>query len=155
MSPVSPPPPHTHTVFMALWILSRTTRQGELVPEETFTQSPLTPIMVINHPFSASSIYYDPWHPPCSIHAPDNLFPQSLSQFSLVYSWPGTRHFILHFFTQSLSSSCNTCPYHRNLFCCSTEIMSFNPSLSVNASLGILSYSFMPHIHLTILSSAH
>jgi len=41
--------------------------------------------LVINHPLSASSIYYDPWHPPCSIHAPDNLFPQSLSKFSLVY----------------------------------------------------------------------
>jgi len=34
---------------------------------------PLTPIVVINRPLSASSIYYDPWHPPCSIHAPDNL----------------------------------------------------------------------------------
>ena len=30
-------------------------------------------------------IYYDPWHPPCLIHAPDSLFPQSLSKFSLVY----------------------------------------------------------------------
>ena len=46
---------------------------------------PLTPIMVINHPLSASSIYYDLWHPPCSIHVPDSLFPQSLSKFSLVY----------------------------------------------------------------------
>jgi len=26
---------------------------------------PLTPIVVINHPLSTSSIYYDPWHPPC------------------------------------------------------------------------------------------
>jgi len=46
---------------------------------------PLTPIMVINRPLYASSIYYDPWHLPCSIHAPDNLFLQSLSKFSLVY----------------------------------------------------------------------
>jgi len=29
----------------------------------------------------------------------------------------------IHFFTQSLSSFCNTCPYHHNLFCCSTEIV--------------------------------
>jgi len=28
---------------------------------------------------------YDLWHPPCSICAPDSLFPQSLSKFSLVY----------------------------------------------------------------------
>jgi len=27
----------------------------------------LTPIVVINHPLSASSIYYDPRHIPCSI----------------------------------------------------------------------------------------
>ena len=27
----------------------------------------------------------DPWHPPCSIYVPDSLFPQSLSNFSLVY----------------------------------------------------------------------
>jgi len=36
----------------------------------------------------------------------------------------------IHFFTQSLSSFRNTCPYHRNLFCHNTEIMSSNPSLS-------------------------
>ena len=41
--------------------------------------------MVINCPLSASSIYYDPWHPSCSIHAPESLFPQSLSEFSLIY----------------------------------------------------------------------
>jgi len=29
----------------------------------------------------------------------------------------------IHFFTQSLSSFHNTCPCHRNLFCCSTEIV--------------------------------
>jgi len=52
---------------------------GDPVPAETFTHSP---IMVINHPFSASSMYYDPWHPPCSIYVPDSLFPQSLSKFS-------------------------------------------------------------------------
>ena len=47
----------------------------------------------------------------------------------------------IHFFTQSLSSFLNTCPYHRSLFCCSTEIMSSNPSLSLNPLLGILSCS--------------
>jgi len=41
---------------------------------------PLTPIMVISHPLSASSIYHDPWHPACSIYMPDSLFPQSLSK---------------------------------------------------------------------------
>jgi len=64
---------------------------------------PLTPIVVINSRLSASSIYYDPWHPPCSFHAPDNLFPQSLSKFSLVYSWPGTLHFIFSISNSGLS----------------------------------------------------
>jgi len=59
----------------------------------------------------------------------------------------------MHLFTQSLSYFRNT--YHRNLFCCSTEIMSSIPSLSLNPLLGTLSCSFTPlHIHLTILISA-
>jgi len=49
-------------------------------------------------PLSASSIYYDPWHPPCSIYVPDSLFPQSLSKCSR----PGTPHFILHTFLQPI-----------------------------------------------------
>ena len=60
----------------------------------------------------------------------------------------------IHFFTQSLSSYRNTCPYHRNLFCCSTEIMSSNPSLSLNFLLQILSFTLTSHIHPTILISA-
>jgi len=36
---------------------------------------------------------------------------------------------------QSLSSFRSICPYHRNVFCCSTEIMSSNPSLSLNPLL--------------------
>jgi len=50
----------------------------------------------------------------------------------------------VHFFTQSSSSFCNIFPYHRNLFCCSTEIRSSNLSLSLNYLLGngTLSCSF-------------
>jgi len=58
---------------------------------------------------------------------------------------PSTSH-STHFFTQSLSAFQSTCPYHRNLFCCSVKIMSSNPSLSLNPSLGTLSCSLMPHI---------
>jgi len=61
----------------------------------------------------------------------------------------------IHFFTQSLCSFHSTCPYHRNLVCCSTKIMSSNSSFSLNALLGSLSCSFTPHIHLTILISGH
>ena len=44
----------------------------------------------------------------------------------------------IHFFTQSVSSFHNTCPYHRNLFCCSIKLISFIPSLSLNSLLGTL-----------------
>jgi len=60
----------------------------------------------------------------------------------------------IHFFTKTLSSFCSTCPYYRNLFCCSTKIMWSNSSLFLNPSLGTLSCGLMPHIHLIILISA-
>jgi len=46
---------------------------------------PLTLILIINHPLSASSICCDPWHPPCLIFVPNSLFAQPLSKSSLVY----------------------------------------------------------------------
>jgi len=44
-----------------------------------------------------------------------------------------------------VSSFRNTCPYHRNLFCCSINIISSIPSLSLNSWLGILSYLNITH----------
>ena len=61
--------------------------------------------------------------------------------------------YTIHFFTQSLSSFHSTCSYYRNLFCCSTEIISCNPSLSFNSLLGTLSCSLTPYTHLTIFIS--
>jgi len=57
-----------------------------------------------------------------------------------------------HFFTQSVSSFRSTRPYHRNLFCCSINIISSIPSLSLNSLLGTLSFILTLHIHLTIHS---
>jgi len=71
--------------------------------------------------------------------------------FGLPLGLAPSTSYSIHFFTQSLSSFRSTCPYHGNLFRCSTEIMSSNPSLSLNSLLGTLSCSFTPHIHLTIL----
>jgi len=104
----------------------------------------------------------------CFIHllwsVASSLFNQRASQsfstisvqvfFGLPLGLAPSTSYSMHFFTQSLSSFRNTCPYHRNLFHCSTEIMSSNPSLSLNPLVGILSCSFTPHIHLTILISA-
>ena len=55
----------------------------------------LTPIVFVSHPLSASSIYDDQWHPPCSVYMPDSLFPQFLSKFSFSTYWPGTLQCIL------------------------------------------------------------
>jgi len=52
-------------------ILSGTTKINNQEAGTRRNSDPLTPIVVINHPLSASSIYYNPWHPPCSIYMPD------------------------------------------------------------------------------------
>jgi len=46
---------------------------------------PLTPILIIKHPLSTSSTYYDPYHPSCSIYMLNSPFLQPLSWSSLVY----------------------------------------------------------------------
>jgi len=67
-------------------------------------------------------------------------------------SWSGaSTSYSIHFFTQSVSSFRNTCPYHHNLFCCSINIISSIPSLSLNSLLGTLSFTLTLHIHLTKL----
>jgi len=138
---------HTHNHFTALWILSGTT----WVSWYQKKHSPTHTYRGINRPLSASSIYCDPSHSPCLIHVPPVFFQFF---FGLPLDLDPSISYSIHFFTQSLSSFRSTCPYHRNLFCCSTVIMSSNPSLSLNTLLGILSCSFNPHIHLTILISA-
>jgi len=90
--------------------------------------SPTHPTVVIKCPLSASFICKDPWHTPCSIHMLDSLFHCLSPSFLWSTSWPDTLHFILQFFIQSLSSFCIPLMYIY-LFCCSTEIMSFNPRL--------------------------
>ena len=135
------PPPHT-AVFW-LWILFGTNQvsryQKKHSPTHTHRGHQIS--------LSASSIYYDPWHPPYSIHTLYRTFSTICLQvfFGLsLYLAPSTSYSI-RFFTQSLSSFRSTCPYHRNLFCCSTEIMSSNPSVSLNSLLGtILPFSSLP-----------
>jgi len=102
---------------------------GKPVPKETFT----------NLHLSWSSIISYLLPPSCMIHG---IFPVQftcLTVFSIISLQvffglllglaPSTSYFI-HFFTQSLSYFHITCPYHRNLFCCNTEIMLSIQSLS-------------------------
>ena len=111
---------------------------GEPVPGETFTHSHLS--------LSASSVYCDLFN----FHAWQS-FCKSFLVYHLVWNSPLIP---IHFFTQSLSFFYNTLPHYHNLFCCSTEIMSSNPSLSLIALLGILSFTLISHIRLTILIAA-
>jgi len=74
--------------------------------------------------------------------------------FGLPLGLEPSTSYSIHFFTQSVSSFRSTCPYHRNLFCCSINIISSIPSLSLNSLLGTLSSTLTLHIHLTILISA-
>ena len=53
--------------------------------------------------------------------------------FDLLLGLKPCTSYSVHFFTQSLSSFCNTCPYHSHLFCCSTEIMSSISNLSLSS----------------------
>jgi len=129
---------HTHTQSFYCFLDFVRDNPGESVPEETFAHSHLLWSPVI--PSSTSSIYYDPRRPPCSIYVPDSLSPQSL-KFSLVYLFAWHPPLILPTFLHPIIvyiAHAHTITFH-NLFCCSTEIMSSNPSLSLNPLLGTLS----------------
>ena len=74
--------------------------------------------------------------------------------FGLPLGLGSSTSYSIHFFTQSSSSFRSTCSYYRNLFCCNTNVMPSIPNLSLSSLLGNLSFTLMPHIHLTILISA-
>jgi len=62
--------------------------------------------------------------------------------FGLPFGLVPSTSYSIRFFTQSVSSFRNMCPYHRNLFCCSINIISSIPSLSLNSLLRALSFIF-------------
>jgi len=126
------------------------------VPEETFSHSHLSWSSVILYqltPFTTiHSILFIQFT--CLTVLFDNLSPAPL--WSSCWSYT-----ILH--TPCISSPSHhhlfavgpTCPYRSSLFCCNTNATSSIPNLSLSSLLGNLSFSLMPHIHLTILISAH
>ena len=63
--------------------------------------------------------------------------------FGLPLGLEPSTSYSIHFFTQSLSSFRSTCPC--NLFCCSINIISSIPSLSLNSLLGTLFYLNITH----------
>jgi len=142
---------HTQTFYGSLDFVRD--KPSEPVPEETYTHSHLSWSSVIPYLLPPSVMIHGILRVQfmCLTVFFHNLPPK----FSLVALGlaPSTSYSI-HFFTQSLPSFHSTCPYHHNLFHCSTKIMSSKPILSLNPLLGTLSCSLMPHIHLTILISA-
>jgi len=87
---------HTHTNI--LWL---SVQRGWASTRRTI--HPLTPIVVISHSLSASSINYDPQHPPCSINAPYSFVHNHSPSCLWSTSWPGTLHFILHTFLHPIT----------------------------------------------------
>jgi len=120
---------------------------------------PFTPIMIVNQPLSASFIYYDPWHSPCSSYVPDSLFCTIFVQvlFGLPLGLAPSTSYSIHFFTQSLSSFHNTCPSIASFFAavpmvCHLFLVSL--SLSEHFTQNFIIYLNITHGHLTILITA-
>jgi len=140
---------HYYNHFTALWTLSETTRvsRNQKKHSPTHTYGGHQPSLICFHHLLRSMASFllklRAWQSFYTISFQPLFGPPLHLSSSTSYS--------IHFFTQSLSSFCSKCPYHRNLFSCSTEIMSSNPSPSLSPLLGTLSCSLMPHIHLTIL----
>jgi len=123
---------YNNSHFMALWTLSGTTRvsryQKKHSPTHTYRG------LIIPYLLPPSVVI----HGIVLIHLHAcQTFPQSHFQvfFGLLLGLAPSTSYSIHFFTESLSSFCSTCPYHRNLFCNSTKIMSSNHSLSLNSIL--------------------
>jgi len=103
---------------------------GEPVPDVTFTHSHLSWSSITPYLHHPSNMIHGIL-PVQSMHM--TIFFHNLQVFfGLPVSLAPFNSYSIHFFTQSLSSFCNTCLYHRSPFCCSTEIMSSNPSLSLS-----------------------
>jgi len=121
---------------------------------------PLTPILIIGHPLSPSSIYNYLWHPLCSVYELDSPLGQPLSRSSLALGGPSTSY-SMHFFTQSPSSFRSTCPYQCSLFCCNTsDTVCHLYLVSLSSLLGSLSFNFNAthspdHSHLCLLKCHH
>jgi len=96
-----------YNLFKALRTLSGTTGMSRYQKKH----SPPTPIMVINHPLSASSIFLRSMASSLiNLHAYQSFSTISLHVFfGLPLGLAPSTSYSIHFFTQSLSSFCSTC----------------------------------------------
>jgi len=85
----------------------------------------LTFILIINCFLSASHLLWSIASSLFNLLAWQSFFTASIQVlFGLPLVPAPFTLFSVHFFTQSLSPFCNTCPYKHSLFCCCTKIMS-------------------------------
>ena len=137
---------HTHNRFTALWNLSATTRVSRYQKKH----SPTHTHCGHQSSLSAFSIYYDPWHPPYSIHVLYNLFAQSLSKFSLVYllTWYPPLH------TPYISSP-NHCllftAHAHTITTCSAVVLRLCPLILVSLSALYLELYLVTSHHTSVL----
>ena len=114
----------TMTIFLRPFVWDY---PGEPVPEETFIGPPSWSSSNLYQLLPPSTIYSIlPVQIMCLEIFLHNLSPHPL--WSICWSGASTSYSIC-LFTQSMSSFCNTWPYHCNLFCCSINIISSIPSL--------------------------
>ena len=119
---------NTHTQpFNSL--LSGTTRVGRY-------QMKHSPILIIGHPLSSSSIYSDPWHPLCSVYELNSPLGQHLSRSSLVF---------LLALDPQLHTQCISLPNHHHLFAAHAH---------TNAACSA-AISMLCHLHLVSLSAPY
>jgi len=109
-------------------------------------------ILIIIQSLSASSVYYDALHPPCSNYVLGNLFAQPLSTSSLVHLLVQSRPpHIPYIFSPN---QCLLFATHAHIIATCfavVSILSSIPSFSLNSLLGTLSFTLTLHIHLTII----
>jgi len=113
---------HTHTCMTILRLYGFCRDNlGEPVSEETFTRPHLSWSSIVPYLLLPSNTIHGilPVQSTCL-----TVFFHNLQvYFGLPLGLTPSTSYSIHFFTQSLSSFRNTCPYHRSLFCCSTEIV--------------------------------
>jgi len=126
---------------MALCLVSRYRKKHSLTHTYSDHQLSFISFLHLLCSIASSLLKLCPWQSFCT-NSLQFLFGLLLAPL-LTYS--------IHFSTQLLSSFRNTRLYRRNLFCCNNKVISSNPSLSFSTLLGTVSFTLMPHIHLTIL----
>jgi len=126
----------------------------EPVPEETFTHPPSWSSPNLYQLLPSTTIHSIlPVQIACLAIFLHNLCPCRLLWFT---SCSGALHLIFHTFLHPISvffSQHMPIPLQRK-FCCSINMISYIPSLSLNSLLGTLSFVLTLHIYLTILISA-